>query len=283
MAGISNTPLLLRLAQRNRAPLSDLSNGENGLPSRRRPLDDRDAEDAEKPEVEVQRFSLVSRGAPPVTRKRARYSNILAPPGLAAHLGDRIQVCRCSECPGAGRQRLCRRDTELHPEYALLLNMVASFEAECPNRIMSAGSLVTDACVREKSAFFILGPEKRAVGYVAAVVAANRKVIRQVAEEAASPLKQNVQTQKVADGEGNEAPHVLQVYVEPEFRRRGLAVAALALLLRGHSTLVADVGGLDCPVLHMLEGLGYTAAGASDGPDGQHSVKFVKTAFANEK
>lgn len=279
MAGISSTPLLQSLAQRNRAPLGDLSNGKNGLPSRRRPLDDRDAEDAEKPDVEVQRFSLVSRGAPPVARKRARYSNLLAPPGLAAHLGDRIQVCRCSECPGAGRQRLCRRDTELHPEYALLLNMVASFEAECPNRAGSGGSLVTDACVREKSAFFILGPQKQTVGYVAAIVAANRKVIRQVAEEAGSPLKPSA----TGDDDMDETPHILQVYVEPEFRRRGLAVASLALLLRGHSSLMVDDPGIDGPMLQMLEGLGYTAAGASDGPEGRPNVRFVRTIFANEK
>jgi len=278
MAGISSTLTLQRLAQHSRAPLGDLSNGDHGLPARRRQRDNKDVDDSEKPDVEVQRFSLVSRGAPPVTRKRARYSNLLVPPGLAAHLGDRIQVCRCSECPGAGRQRLCRRDTELHPEYALLLNMVGAFEAECPTRVGSGGSLVTDACVREKSAFFILGPEKRAVGYVAAVVAANRKVLRQVAEDVAS----NTQCQKfTGESEVDESPHVLQIYVEPEFRRRGLAVAALSLLLRGHSTLAVD--DPSWPVLQMLEGLSYATAGACDGPDGRPSVKFVHTIFADDK
>jgi len=268
------------LAQQSRAPLGDLSNGENGLPPRRRPRDEKNADNIEKPDVEVQRFSLVSRGAPPVTRKRARYSNLLVPPGLSAHLGDRIQVCRCSECPGAGRQRICRRDTELHPEYALLLNMVASFEAECPNRVGSGSSLVTEACVREKSAFFILGPEKRAVGYVAAIVAANRKVIRQVAEEAASSPQPKPRSSQ-RDCEDDEPPHILQVYVEPEFRRRCLAVTALALLLRGHNTLIMD--DPTWPVTQMLEGLGYTAAGASDGPDGRPNVRFVKTIFADGK
>lgn len=276
MSGISSTVSLQMLAQHNRAPLGDLSNGENGLPSRRRPRE-KNADDGEKPDVEVQRFSLVSRGAPAGHRKRARYSNLLVPPGLAAHLGDRIQVCRCSECPGAGRQRLCRRDTELHPEYALLLNMVAAFEAECPNRAGSGGSLVTDACVREKSAFFILGPEKRAVGYVAAVVAANRKVLRQVAEEEAGHGGQK----PTDESEVDESPHVLQVYVEPEFRRRGLAVTALALLLRGHSTFVMDEPTI--PVVKMLEGLGYTDAGTSDSPDGRPSVKFVHNIFADDK
>jgi len=268
MAGISSTVSMQRLVQR--APLGDLSNGDNAPPSRRRKADD-----GEKPaDVEVQRFTLVSRGAPPTQRKRARHSNLIVPPGLAAHLGDRIQVCRCSECPGAVRQRLCRRDTELHPEYALLLNMVAAFEAECPNRANSGGSLVTDACVREKSAFFILGPEKRVVGYVAAVVGANRKVIRQVAEE---------DGQKPADGsEVDETPHVLQVSVDPEFRRKGLAVTALALLLRGHSTLVMD--DPTWQMTQMLEGLGYVAAGATnDNPDGRPQLKFVHKIFADNQ
>ena len=145
---------------------------------------------------------------------------------------------------------------------------------------------MTDACVREKSAFFILGPERRAVGYVAAVVAANRKVIRQVAEEAASPQKLPAQSpprqKTTSDSDVDEAPHILQVFVEPEFRRKGLAVASLALLLKGHSTVIADVGGLECPVLQMLEGLGFAAAGAIDSPDGQHSVRFLRSILENE-
>lgn len=271
MAGISGTASMQRLVAQ-RAPLGDLSNGENGQPSRRRPRE-KDA-DSEKPDVEVQRFTLVSRGAPPTHRKRARHSNLLVPPGLTAHLGDRIQVCRCSECPGAGRQRLCRRDTELHPEYALLLNMVAAFEAECPNRVASGGALVTDACVREKSAFFILNAERRVVGYVAAVVAANRKVMRQVAEEEGQTPSD--------EGEVDETPHVLQVYVEPGSRRKGLAVTALALLLRGHSELIMDDPTMQ--MTKMVEGLGYVAAGAAgDSPDGRPQLKFVHKIFAENQ
>merc|ERR1739848_809035 len=112
------------------------------------------------------------------------------------------------------------------------------------------------------------------MGYVAAIVAANRKVIRQVAEEGASPQK--------PEGEVDESPHVLQVYVEPEFRRRGLAVTALALLLRGHSTLVMD--DPTWPMTQMLEGLGYVAAGAAgDSPDGRPRLKFVHKIFADDQ
>jgi GNAT superfamily N-acetyltransferase len=137
---------------------------------------------------------------------------------------------------------------------------------------------VTDACVREKSAFFILGPERRTVGYVAAIVAANRKVIRQVAEEEAG----NIAGQKSSDeSEVDESPHVLQVYVEPEFRRRGLATTALALLLRGHSTFAMEDPTIE--VVKMVEGLGYTTAGSSDSPDGRPSVKFVHKIFADDK
>jgi len=264
------------MAQKDRLPLANLSNSENNLPSRRRARDDgiADAEKPLEPLVEVQRFSLVSRGAPPVARKRARYSNLLAPPGLAAQLGDRISVCRCSECPGDGGQRLCRRDTELHGEYALLLNMVSNFDAECPNR-MTSGSLVTDACCREKSAFFILGPGRRTVGYAAAIVAANKKVIRQITEESSVSQVPGQTKQSKADRKAAEAPHILQIYVEPEFRRQGLATAALELLLRDHDTLMVDEP--TWPVIKMLESLDYTTAGESDGPDGRPVVRFVQT------
>jgi len=268
------------MAQKNRMPLANLSNSENSLPSRRRPRDDGDIADAEKPLVEVQRFTLVSRGAPPVARKRARYSTLLAPPGLAAHLGDSISVCRCSECPGAGKnRRLCGRDTEMHGEYALLLNMVSNFEAECPSRIAS-GTLVSDACCREKSAFFILGPGRRTVGYVAAVVAANKKVIRQAEDSSISNVASQTKPSK-AERKAAEAPHILQIYVEPEFRRQGLGTAALELLLQDHDNFMIDEP--TWPVIKMLESLEYTTAGESDGPDGRPVVRFVQNHFAEQK
>lgn len=121
------TRSLQRLAPQSRTPLGDLFNGENGRPARRRPRDSKDVDDVEEAVVEVQRISLVSGVAPPIAQKRSRHGILRVPQGLASHSRDRIPVCRCSECPGNGIERLYRRGTELNPEYALLLNMVGYF------------------------------------------------------------------------------------------------------------------------------------------------------------
>mmetsp|Transcript_1555 Transcript_1555/g.4003 ORF Transcript_1555/g.4003 Transcript_1555/m.4003 type:complete len:274 (-) Transcript_1555:76-897(-) len=235
------TTLLQRLAERKRAPLGDLSN-EAADPIRRRLLDTPAAANGA---VAVQRFTLVSRGAPPVKRAPAEHTVLLAPPGLVPQLGSKIQVCRCSECPK--KRRMCRRDTESHGEYALLLNMNSRFEDECTAR-SSVCPLVTEACCREKSAYFIMGANSETVGYVAAVVGANRRV----PSRRQSGITAELQVPETT-------PELCQIYVEPEFRRQGLATKALHMLLRGHSTLVVD----DPPafVLHMLRGLGFHTLG----------------------
>lgn len=285
--------------ERKRSPLGDLTNEAGDVLPRRRARLSQHVSDASAAATEgdeatshgafsaakvaVQRFSLVSRDAPPAARAPARHSVLHAPPRLAALLGPRIQVCRCSQCPSAGppsvplsangspstpgyvarRARLCRLDTEAHPEYELLLAMNKRFQAECPVR--GDGMLVGEACCREKTAYFILGPGTTTVGYVAAVVAANHRVIR--AHNGSPPCLPEAPS---------DTPLLLQVWVEPEFRRRGFATAALALLLRGHASLLMD--DPTWPVLRMLENLGFAAAGARDGVEGRPLVTLVRGA-----
>lgn len=223
MAGEASSPGLLdRILERKRAALVDL----NGSVSRRR-LQRSDPLELPEQKISVQRFTLVSRGAPPVRRQAAQHELLRVPP-RAAHLvlGEPfIEVCRCSQCDRQGvkrRQsgrRTCRRDTEAHPEYALLLNLTERFEEEAKRE--NAG-LVEQACCREKSAFFILGPGSTTVGYVAAEVAANRR--------AHHPQ------------DTDQRPLVTQIYVEPEFRNQGYASQALCLLLRDHGEVRVDVG-----------------------------------------
>lgn len=282
--------------ERKRSPLGDLTNeAENVLPRRRArllpaltparsPTSPPDAPaGGSGAKVSIQRFSLVSRDAPPTKRAPSQHSILLAPPRLAAQLGPEIQVCRCSQCPGSGAQepmsttsspgalgfvgrraRLCRQDTEAHPEYELLLAMNRRFQAECKERC--DGLLVGDACCRDKTAYFILGPGATTVGYVAAVVAANRR-----ARRAAGGRQEAAETEVPPD-----SPLLLHVWVEPEFRRRGFATAALALLLRGHAALLAD--DPPWPVLRMIEGLGFRAAGSQDGAEGRPLVTFARGA-----
>lgn len=269
--------------ERKRAALGDLSNNvdasvaSTGRRTRARlemstPAPTREEDSGDK--VAVQRFTLVSRGAPPAKRAPAQCTVLLAPPRVAAQLGSEVQVCRCSECDRSGLRRrmsgtrLCRRDTESHPEYALLLHMSDRFETECSDR-EGANSLVTEACCREKTAYFILGAGSTTVGYVAAEVKANRRAKR-VNESVASDV----------DEEDDDIPTLLQLYVEPEFRQRGYASEALKLLLRDHQSLRVD--DPSAPVIRLLQRCGFENAGAH-GDNSRPLTMFVRTAVFEDQ
>lgn len=273
-AGSQGGGLLDRIFMRKRAALAELNSSELNIdapPRQRARLGDLVSEITEE-KVAVQRFNLVSRGAPPAKRAPAHHGVILAPPRVAAQLGGEVQICRCSQCDRSGvrrrlsGRRMCRRDTESHPEYALLLNLSDRFEAECSART-SGFSLVSEACCREKTAYFILGPGSTTVGYVAAEVAANRRVRKAVAE---GMLDTTSEEQSLKD---DSVPTVLQIYVEPEFRRQGFAFEALSLLLREHNTVKVD--DPDLAVRSMLTRLGFKVAGSREGETGRPMVTFT--------
>jgi ribosomal protein S18 acetylase RimI-like enzyme len=167
--------------------------------------------------------------------------------------------------------RLCRRDTESHPEYALLLLMSDRFETECAER-EGATALVTEACCREKTAYFILGAGSTTVGYVAAEVKANRRAKR---------ANESMFSDIMEDEAEDDTATLLQVYVEPEFRNRGYAFEALKLLLRDHDSLRVD--DPTPSVVRSLERLGFATAGVhGNGDDGRPLTTFVRTAVSEE-
>lgn len=265
--------LLDRIFERKRAALVDLNGSAEAPPRRRLRLGDPEERPEEK--VAVQRFTLVSRGAPPAKRAPAELSVLITPPRVAAQLGEQVQLCRCSQCDRQGirrrmsGRRLCRRDTEAHPEYALLLNMNDRFEAENPERRSEGGGLVSEACCREKSAYFIIGPGATTVGYVAAEVAANRKVKRNQ-EYVTLDVQSNVGSNKADEN----VPTILQVYVEPEFRNRGYASEALALLLRDHDSVKVD--DPTPAVLRALERMYFRLAATQEGIAGRQLVTLTR-------
>jgi len=266
--------LLDRIFERKRAALVDLNGSAEAPPRRRLRVDD----PAERPEdkVAVQRFTLVSRGAPPAKRAAAQHDVLITPPRAAAQLGLEVHVCRCSDCDRHGvrrrmsGRRVCRRDTESHPEYALLLNMTDRFEAECPSRQVEGAALVNEACCREKTAYFILGPGSTTVGYVAAEVAANRRVRR--VQESISIMSDAGSV--FADDEDDKVPKVVQIYVEPEFRNKGYASEALGLLLRDHN--MVNVDDPTPVVVHAIEKLGLARAETKEGSEGRPLVTFAR-------
>lgn len=261
--------------ERKRAALGEISN--QGAPPRTRarleigtPTPSREEESGDK--VAVQRFTLVSRGAPPAKRAPAQHSVLLAPPRVAAQLGAEVPVCRCSECDSYGvRRRMssgrrkCRRDTESHPEYALLLLMSDRFESECADR-PEASALVTEACCREKTAYFILGAGSTTVGYVAAEVKANRK-----AKRANESFTSDIGGCDADD----DVPTILQVYVEPEFRNRGYAMEALKLCLSDRESFKVD--DPSAPTVRILERLGFASAGTEESDTGRPLTTFLRT------
>ncbi|CAJ1354473.1 unnamed protein product [Effrenium voratum] len=259
--GLGSPGLLDRIYERKRAALVDL-NG-TALNASRRRLREADPEEQPEEKVAVQRFTLVSRGAPPAKRGKFEHQLLRVPPRASAQLGPEVHICRCSDCDKHGvRRRLsgrrtCRRDTESHPEYALLLNLTDRFEAECARE---GEGLVHEVCCREKSAYFILGPGSTTVGYVAAEVAANRKVARRVQDPS-------------GHDDDDKVPVVTQIYVEPEFRNQTYATQALQLLLREHSEVRVDAPS--DAVCHILERLGFCRAGCKEGPEGRPIVSFA--------
>lgn len=264
-----------RINERKRAALGEISN--QGAPPLTRarleigtPTPSREEESGDK--VAVQRFTLVSRGAPPAKRAPAQQSVLLAPPRVAAQLGEvEVPVCRCSECDSKGvscrkssGRRKCRRDTESHPEYALLLLMSDRFETECDRP--EASGLVTEACSREKTAYFILGAGSTTVGYVAAEVKANRK-----AKRANESFTSDIGGCDADD----DVPTILQVYVEPEFRNRGYAMEALRLCLSDRESFKVD--DPSAPTVRILERLGYAIAGTEESDTGRPLTTFLRT------
>jgi GNAT superfamily N-acetyltransferase len=141
------------------------------------------------------------------------------------------------------------------------------FRSEC-NR-PGATELVTEACCREKTAYFILGAGSTTVGYVAAEVQANRRAKR---------LNESICSEAGEDEAEDNIPTIIQLYVEPEFRRRGYATEALKLLMREHHTVRVD--SPSAVVIKLLACLDFAPGHTQpEAPDGQVLTTFVRTDF----
>jgi GNAT superfamily N-acetyltransferase len=125
---------------------------------------------------------------------------------------------------------LCQRDTEEHPEFGLLEAMGRRFRQETGALPLAVGTpgVAGRACLQEIEVHFILQPDglsDTVVGYAA---------FSHEEQAQGRPLD-------AAMGPGGLAlPELVQLYVEPEFRRRGVATAALGVLLaRRNAVLVS--------------------------------------------
>jgi GNAT superfamily N-acetyltransferase len=197
------------------------------------------------PATSVQRFLLRSRraarvshpyGGTGIAEAAAAYPLLKMPPGVACcSTEDLVRICPCSwqRALAPGRQRLCQRDTEEHPEFRLLETMGRRFRQEIGALPMAVGtpSIAGRASLQHLEVHFILQPDGRSdtvVGYVA---------LSSEGDAHDRPLG------LVRAPGGTSFLEFVQLYVEPEFRRRGVATAALGVLLARHKALLVDSRG----------------------------------------
>jgi len=193
----------------------------------------------------VQRFSMKSRrvsnnasGNPMARAPTRRCANLLDLVKVSPSSWQRDVVC--------GRRRLYQQDTNGRCEIELLETMRCQFAQECD--CDSVGS--NKASLQELDVYFIILPNDVAVGYVAFRQVTNlfgsEETPDAIAEDARSP---------------KQLLMLSEVYVRPEYRKKGMAAAALCVLLAGRrsvaiSEAVVNMPARDC-CTRLLYQLGF--------------------------
>lgn len=182
----------------------------------------------------VQQFSVRSRSAPYQLRSQApRIPGSVClelPPALRADGEMRaaiVRLCKCSwECPPTPREkRLCQMDTNEHDEYRLLEAMSRRYATE-----RAASNEVTDLGTT--------APMTMSLAAAAARMVLEVHFILDAFEPGREVVVGYVALQKASEQAPLSHLALLQVYVEPERRRRGFATNALMALF-SKTSLVA--------------------------------------------
>eukprot|EP00747_Dinoflagellata_sp_TGD_P030875 gnl/TRDRNA2_/TRDRNA2_134923_c0_seq2.p1 gnl/TRDRNA2_/TRDRNA2_134923_c0~~gnl/TRDRNA2_/TRDRNA2_134923_c0_seq2.p1 ORF type:complete len:328 (+),score=34.18 gnl/TRDRNA2_/TRDRNA2_134923_c0_seq2:58-1041(+) len=246
----------------------------------------------------VQRFSLKSRrvmtgggygstalGRGPAT-PMAACMTLRPPPTLfssSEHLAEpcTVRLCLCSmeRSLQPGRNRLCRRNTGDHMEYGLLNAMARRFANEMGMPAEDV-SLAERVSAQQLEAYFLIEPSTdTAVGYVALSCSGSSSSCAVFGSWGCS------------DG---SFPTVVELYVEPESRRRGVATAAMRVLLAGRHGVIVAAGsagitlatdGIEAEgriaMRHVLARLGFQHSEMLRRSDGlQHGVLFLQQGVA---
>jgi len=219
--------------------------------------------------AKVQRFSLRSRSA------RLRGSKVgsvgckrlKVPEHLSCGVAECAKICDCTEdpCLGAGRRRLCKRATDDHDEFRLLELLNSKFITDC----RAGGELIaTKATLSKMDTYFILEPLSDAVmGYAAIVPDFDHGITPGSGGFCLSDSLAGFITASFA-----RLPLLSQLYVEPQGRRKGLATAALRVLLASRTAVVVDSPSL-ATAKAMLR-LGFKPVGAQW--SGRVAVLYVR-------
>lgn len=231
-----------------------------------------DGHSASSKEVFLQSVHLLSRAAS-VTSIIESPANLplrplLTPPErLAITLGPSVGICKCSselsmdakrrgsvmKTTGSVRQ-LCRKKTEEHAEYELLLEMSRKFAEERNNRGVAEECDAFSACKRKNLTSFILGAKARVQGFLSVHSAYETDIPLNVPGLGASIELKAKRLPRIL-------PHIIQVFVEPAHRRRGVACEALRQFLdKQEAVVVRNPEKIMCRTMTKL---GFVLVGAS--------------------
>jgi len=200
------------------------------------PSPERDGSSSPTATTNVQRFSLRSRSARLRLPRRTGAPSCKRLLSRDALESERISECIVDPCLGAGRRPLCKEATDDHDEFQLLELLNTRFIADC----RTGGKLITSkAGLSDINISFILDPLSNAA--------------------MTGGVKLGDDLVGVSEASCGKLPLLSQLYVESHARRKGLATAALRVLLAGHSAAVVD-----CPSLATAKAmlrLGFKAVG----------------------
>lgn len=201
-------------------------------------------------------------------RKLPKFTRLCTPARLSTELGANINICECTSqiCIQAkanrflvhvrGSRRLCGQSSDAHEECALLRAMMKKYIVDRP-RSDREEDLPTMAAESFKlnngnvAAFLLHGTQ--VVGYISLVAAVEHN------------LKVNVPDvpetlQKIARSSSPTLPLLRQIFVEDEYRRKGVCTDALDKAFKDkHAILVDDP---TVPVAKSLQHLGFICVGA---------------------
>lgn len=220
--------------------------------------------------VQVQPFSLLSRRASSSIGFRPADLELLTPPRLLGTMGCTVTCCTCSWAPLQHGRRLCKRDTSDHEEYQLLHAMNRRFVSDCTK---GGGLLTSRACHKEIDVHFVtsLTEGRKGVPAVVGYVAFTPNYSHQV-----TPNLPNISS-SLANSARRASPRVpllAQIFVEPQERRKGIALEALRQLLDGCAEMAVDAPTKATMII--LEKLHFKLVGARDNGEGQGLGLFIR-------
>jgi GNAT superfamily N-acetyltransferase len=169
---------------------------------------------------------------------------------------------------------LCNRGTNEHEEFNLLEAMNRRFIEDC----RSGGEyIISRACNLELEVFFILAaPTDTVVGYAALLPSYEHGI-----EPGSAGLEPKASALAAALASPGPAPCLTQLYVEPDFRRKGMATSALRVLLARHSLMVVDAPSLG--TARAMLALGFQPVGARLGVDSNPQVLYAWSMGAKDQ